>query len=63
VKGEISQNNFRFIAGYKQSLISAEMQPVFANFICKDSDNHGIFAIFVAKISIVYQITHHHIKQ
>ena len=31
------------------------MQPVFANFICKDSDNYGIIVIFAPRISIVYQ--------
>ena len=31
------------------------MQLVFANFICKDSDNYGIIVIFAPRISIVYQ--------
>ena len=29
----------------------AEVQPVFANFICKDSDNRGIFAKFAAEFN------------
>ena len=28
---------------------------IFTFFICKDSDNYGIIAIFVARIIIVYQ--------
>ena len=51
------------VAGQKQckpsaeSSLYAEVQPVFANFICKDSDNYGIIVKFAPRISIVYQVT------
>ena len=32
------------------------MQPVFANFICKDSDYCGIIVKFVATFRIVYEV-------
>jgi len=36
-----------------ESLLYAEVQPVFANLICKSSDNYGIIAIFAPRLIIV----------